>query len=93
MKSPTLVALKAPFSSMLFENLPELLKPEAVASILSVSIKTIYDWHYRRKQKKVPDHLFLKINRLLYLRRDVLREWIAVQNPALAGRTERKHVN
>ncbi len=77
----------------LFDNLPELLKPEAVASLLGLSVKTIYDWHYRRRLKKVPDHLFLKFNRLLYLRRDVLQTWLIAQNPTLVGAKEQNHVS
>ena len=77
----------------LFDNLPELLKPEAVASLMGISVKTIYDWHYRRRLKKVPDHLFLKFNRLLYLRTDVLREWIIAQNPTDVGRMEHEDVS
>lgn len=66
---------------MLFENLPELLKPEKVASILGISVSTIYDWHYRMRLKKVPQNLFLKFNRLLFIRTNVLRDWIVSQNP------------
>ncbi|OFZ21710.1 MAG: hypothetical protein A2X94_15570 [Bdellovibrionales bacterium GWB1_55_8] len=68
---------------MIFENLPELMKPEAVAEVLGVSVKTIYDWRYRQKLRGVPEGLFLKFNRLLYLRTEVLRQWIASQNPSL----------
>ena len=69
--------------ALLFENLPELIKPEAVASLLSVSVKTVYDWRYRQKLRKVPEGLFLKFNRQLYLRSEVLRQWIRSQNPSL----------
>ena len=64
----------------LFDNLPGLLKPSTVAALLDISVKTIYDWRYRGKMKQVPETLFIKINRLLYLRTDVLRDWIASQN-------------
>ena len=63
-----------------FENLPELMKPEAVAALLSVSVKTIYDWRYHQELRKVPKGLFLKFNRLLYLRTEVLKQWILSQN-------------
>lgn len=72
----------------LFENLAELVKPELVASILGISVKTIYDWRYRFKQRKVPEDLFVKINRSLLVRTKVLRHWIASQNPALLGEGE-----
>lgn len=67
----------------LFDNLPELMKPEAVSELLGVSVKTIYDWRYRQKLRGVPDGLFLKFNRLLYLRTEVLKQWIRSQNPTL----------
>lgn len=63
-----------------FENLPELMKPEAVAELLGVSVKTIYDWRYRQELRRVPKGLFLKFNRLLYLRTEVLKQWILSQN-------------
>ncbi len=68
---------------MIFENLPNILRPTQVASILGLSIKTIYDWHYRQEKRKVPKELFLKFNRSLYLRTDILKQWIASQNPYL----------
>jgi len=65
----------------LFDNLRELERPEAVASVLGISIATIYDWRYRSRQRKVPAGLFVTFNRRLYLRTDILQEWIASQNP------------
>lgn len=69
---------------VLFENLPELLTPIKVAEMLSLSVKTIYDWHYRPKNRiaAVPAGLFIKFNRLLYLRTEVLRKWVVSQNPS-----------
>lgn len=69
--------------SMLFDNFRGLEKPEAVAQILGISVKTIYDWRYRERQRKVPAGLFVTFNRRLYLRSDILQEWIASQNPSL----------
>lgn len=66
-----------------FENLPKMIRPKQVAEILGLSIETIYDWKYRAKLKRVPEGLFIKLNRTLYLRTDVLKEWIASQNPSL----------
>jgi len=66
----------------LFDNLPKLLRPEAVAPLLGLSVSTIYDWRYRCKLRRVPPHLFLKVNRFLYIRTDVLKDWIASQNPS-----------
>lgn len=66
----------------LFDNLPTLLRPGKAAVVLGVSVKTIYDWHYRRRLRNVPPALFLKVNRFLYLRTDILKTWIASQNPS-----------
>ena len=66
-----------------FDNLPKLLRPDQVASLLSISVTTIYDWKYRQKQRRVPTNLFLKFNRKLYLRSSVLRQWITSQNPSI----------
>ena len=63
-----------------FENLPDLLRPEAAANLLGLSIQTIYDWRYRPHQRNVPETLFLKLNRFLYIRTSVLKEWISSQN-------------
>jgi hypothetical protein len=68
-------------SAQIFEKLPELLKPEAVAEILGISVRTVHDWHYRQKLRKVQKGLFIKFNRLLYLRTEVLKQWISSQNP------------
>lgn len=65
---------------LFFENLPDLLRPKRAASVLGLSVKTIYDWRYRQKKRCIPDELFLKINRILYLRTAVLKEWISSQN-------------
>lgn len=67
-------------SPQFFENLPELLRPEKAATVLGLSVKTIYDWRYRQKKLGVPDRLFLKFNRILYIRTNVLMEWISSQN-------------
>ena len=72
-----------PFVDKLFDNLPKLLRPEAVAPILGISTKTVYDWRYRGHLSHVSKQLFLKFNRFLYVRTDVLRDWIAEQNPWL----------
>ena len=67
-----------------FDNLPEMMRPERVASVLGISIKTIYDWKYRGHKRKVPENLFLKFNGALYIRTKTLEQWIASQNPSLA---------
>lgn len=67
----------------LFDNLPKLMRPEQVASYLGLSIKTIYDWRYRGCLRKVPREMFLSLNRRLFIRTDVLLDWIASQNPGM----------
>ena len=67
----------------LFNNLPELIKPELAAMVIGISVKTIYDWRYRFKKRRVPAELFVKVNRSLLIRTNVLRQWIASQNPSL----------
>lgn len=69
--------------SQLFNNLPDLIKPTVAADLLDVSVKTIYDWRYQAKTRNIPDDLFIKVNRLLYLRTKSLRRWIISQNPSL----------
>jgi hypothetical protein len=70
-------------SEKFFNNLPEIMKAVAVADLLGISIKTIYDWRYKQKTRNIPNDLFIKINRLLYLRTAVLRKWITSQNQFL----------
>ena len=70
----------------LFENLPKFIRPAVAAAVLGVSINTIYDWKYRHKERKIPADLFLKISRLLFIRTEVLEQWIVSQNPSLVGR-------
>ncbi len=67
----------------LFYNLPELLRPSVVADLLGISIKTIYDWHYKRTMRNLPKDLFIKVNRLLYIRTAGLKRWITSQNHCL----------
>jgi hypothetical protein len=64
-------------SYSLFENLPELLRPRLAAKVLGLSVATIYDWKYRGKMRNIPSDLFLKLNRTLYIRTNVLKLWVA----------------
>lgn len=80
-------------SDLLFNNLPEILKASTAAKILDVSIKTIYDWRYRQKTRKIPNNLFLKVNRALYLRTAVLRQWVTSQNSSLEFSEEKENTN
>jgi hypothetical protein len=67
-------------TDLFFENLPALLGVEATASLLNLSVATIYDWRYRGKQKRVPPDLFLTFNRKLFVKTEVLKRWIVSQN-------------
>ncbi len=64
----------------LFENLPEIMRVSELASLLGVSVKTIYDWKYRSKMRKIPQHMFMKINRMLFIRTKELKKWLSIQN-------------
>ena len=65
---------------LFFENSKGLLTPQEVCGLLGLSQKTIYDWKYRPIQRKVPTGLFVKFNRKLFIRTDILRNWIKSQN-------------
>lgn len=64
----------------LFENLKGLLSTQEVSELLGLSPKTIYDWKYRPVVRRVPEGLFVKFNRKLFVRTDILRSWIVSQN-------------
>ena len=76
------VAAENAAKSGFFENLPRLMRPQKVAELFELSVTTIYDWKYRAKLKRIPEGLFVKLNRNLYLRTDVLKEWMTSQNPS-----------
>ena len=65
----------------LFDNLPNIVRVQAMAKVLGMSVKTLYDWKYRPKMRKIPDDLFLKINRILYVRTEALKRWVSCQQP------------
>jgi len=67
----------------LFDNLPKLMRPKQVCAYLDVSVKTIYDWRHRGCLRGVPKDLFLSINRRLFIKTDVLLDWMASQNPGV----------
>ena len=60
----------------LFENLPELLTPDLVATALHTTRATVYQWHSRPRKYAVPDGFFIKLGRKLLIRRDVLKIWV-----------------
>lgn len=63
-----------------FENLKGWMSPQEVAEKFGFSIWTIYKWKNRGKLAGVPDGLFIKFNRKLFIRTEVLRVWISSQN-------------
>lgn len=68
-----------------FEMQPSLLRVEAVASLLNISEKTVYDWRYRSLERNIPPGLFVKFNGFLYLQTEVLKRWMLSQNPSLVA--------
>lgn len=64
----------------IFENLKGWMRPKDVAEVFGISVWTIYTWKYKGKLLGVPDGLFVKFGRGLYIRTDVLRRWISSQN-------------
>jgi hypothetical protein len=66
-----------------FDNLKGWMRPQEVASTFGISVLTIYSWKAKAKTRKVPEGLFIKFNRQLYVRTDVLRRWISSQNDHL----------
>jgi len=68
-------------SDSFFDNLKGWMRPQEVAETFGFSVLTIYSWKAKAKKRKIPDGLFVKFNRKLYVRTDVLRSWISSQNP------------
>lgn len=66
-----------------FENLKGWMRPQEVAETFGISVLTIYSWKAKAKTRRVPEGLFVKFNRHLYVRTDVLRRWISSQNDHL----------
>lgn len=66
-----------------FDNLKGWMRPQEVAKVFGISILTIYSWKAKAKTRKIPEGLFIKFNRQLYVRTDVLRRWISSQNDGL----------
>lgn len=60
----------------LFENRRILMRAHEAAQELQIPVSTVYNWKYRGHLHGVPEGLFLKLNRMLYVRVDILRQWI-----------------
>ncbi len=63
-----------------FDNLKGWMRAQEVADTFGISVHTIYSWKAKAKRRKIPDGLFIKFNRQLYIRTEVLRRWISSQN-------------
>jgi hypothetical protein len=66
-----------------FDNLKGWMRPQEVADTFGISVLTVYSWKAKAKTRRVPDGLFIKFNRQLYVRTEVLRRWISSQNDGL----------
>ncbi len=64
----------------IFDNLKEWMRPQEVAETFGISVLTIYAWKAKAKTRRVPEGLFIKFNRQLFVRTDVLKRWISSQN-------------
>lgn len=56
------------------------LTPKEVSDYLKISVLTVYSWKAKSQVRKIPDGLFMKFNRKLFVRADVLKTWIESQN-------------
>lgn len=72
----SIISAKSSSEDSFFENLPKLMRPQQVSKTFGISTFTIYDWKYRGKIKNIPAGLFMKLNRTLYLRTDILKNWM-----------------
>jgi hypothetical protein len=63
-----------------FENLKGWMRPHEVAEAFGLSVWTVYKWKHKGRMLGVPEDLFIKLNRNLFVRTDVLRRWISSQN-------------
>ena len=81
--SPSKTELKT--SDQLFDNLPEIIRVDEAAGLLGLSRQTVYDWKYRQKTRNIPQDMFIKVNRLLFIRTAALKRWVIEQNPFLGS--------
>lgn len=71
--------IKLDLISFLETDHKKLLRPNEVSKILGVSTETVYDWKYRAKKRGIPEGLFIKISSMLFVRSDLLKQWISGQ--------------
>ena len=58
-----------------FEGLPELLTPHEAAQAAGISVRTVYDWSYRKEKYSLPKDLIVYIGARIHIDRDLLKEW------------------
>lgn len=66
---------------LLFENQGGCIGLREFCDRFGYSIKTVYDWKHRPRRYGAPRDLFLKFNREVFVRLEVLRSWVLAQNP------------
>ena len=59
-----------------FENLPKIIRVEDVEEVFGFQKSTVYNWKYRSSLLGVPSDLFIKMRGRLFLRTDLLRQWL-----------------
>lgn len=71
---------------LLFQNRIGCMSLKEFSSKFGYPIKTLYDWKHRPKKYNAPKDLFIKFNRDVFVRLDVLHSWLIAQNPDLRER-------
>lgn len=72
------------YNEQFFENLRGLVRPEEFAKLTGFSVQTVYNWNYRtRATSRIPKELFVKVRGKLFIRADVFKNWISLENPTL----------
>ncbi|MCE3011412.1 MAG: helix-turn-helix domain-containing protein [Proteobacteria bacterium] len=54
-----------------------LIRASELAKHLNMSLETLYDWKYRARERRIPEGMFLKIGKMLYVRLDIFETWIS----------------
>lgn len=61
-----------------------LIRAKQLAEVLGISVSTIYDWKYRGQTRKVPPDLFKKLGGTLYVRIDILLNWMSYRQSSFS---------
>lgn len=73
---------------LIFENRKGCMSLRDFSERFGYPVKTLYDWRHRPGKYKAPKDLFLKFNREIFVRLDVLHSWLVAQNPEVPGRSK-----